>query len=195
MPRSVPTWGSGSAAAARRRRAPATGTADWRSHLYNVYPTSDGHIAIICVGENQWHALLRAMDREDLLSDARFSSLKNRVAHMDEIDALVGGFTAAFGKQQLFDLLIRHRVPCAPVRDLHEVVTDPHAHARGALEWVDHPLLGRVVLPHSPLRFHDSEMLPIEVSGALGRDNQAVYAGVLGLSDEEIRQLREEDVI
>jgi CoA:oxalate CoA-transferase len=162
---------------------------------YNVYPTQDGHIAIICVGETHWKSLLKAMAREDLLADARFADLKCRVEHMDEIDALVSGFTAQHAKQALFDLLMQHRVPCAPVRDLDEVVNDAHMHARGALEWVDHPMYGRVCLMRSPLRFEGSDPLPIRPSGELGRDNHEVYGQWLGLPDSELAQLAQEGVI
>ncbi len=162
---------------------------------YNVYPARDGHIAIICVSEVQWHALLKAMGHEDLQSDPRFASLKTRVAHMAEVDALVTGYTERFDRKELFEHFARHRVPCAPVRDINEVVNDAHMHARGMLHWVDHPLLGQVVLPHSPLRFAESEMLPIRPSGVLGRDNAVVYRDESGLSEEEIHQLNENKVI
>ena len=162
---------------------------------YNVYPTADGHIAIICVNETHWQSLLKAMERTDLATDPRYADLKSRVEHMDEIDDLVGGFTAQHHKQALFDLLMKHRVPCAPVRNLDEVVNDAHMHARRALEWVDHPLYGRVCLPNSPLRYDGMEPAQIRPSGALGRDNHAVYGQWLGLSESEIKQLHEDEVI
>ena len=162
---------------------------------YNVYPTADGHIAIICVNETHWQSLLKAMERTDLATDPRYADLKSRVEHMDEIDDLVGGFTAQHHKQALFDLLMKHRVPCAPVRNLDEVVNDAHMHARRALEWVEHPLYGRVCLPNSPLRYDGVEPAQIRPSGALGRDNLAVYGQWLGLSESEIKQLHEDEVI
>ncbi len=162
---------------------------------YNVYPAADGHIAIICVNETHWQSLLKAMQRLDLASDARYASLKSRVEHMDEIDELVGNFTALHRKQPLFDLLMRHRVPCAPVRDLDEVVNDAHMHQRRALQWVEHPLYGRVCLPNSPLRFDGVEPMPLRPSGELGCDNREVYGDWLGLSDAEIAQLARDEVI
>lgn len=162
---------------------------------YNVYPTKDGYIAIICVGETHWRSLTEAMGRPDLHHDPRFIDLKSRVTHMDEIDSLVSEFTKAFEKKALFELLMRHRVACAPVRDLEEVVNDEHMHSRRALEWVDHPLYGRVCLPNSPIRFDGLEPLPLIPSGHLGRDNHAVYGDWLGLSDVEISKLSDEGVI
>ena len=162
---------------------------------YNVYPTNDGHIAIICVNENHWKSLLGAMHREDLMNDPRYTSLKSRVEHMDAIDDLVSGFTQTQAKKDLFDLLMQHHVPCAPVRNLDEVVNDVHMHSRRALEWVEHPIYGRVCLPNSPLRFDGVEPMAIRPSGELGRDNQEVFGDWLGLSGDEIAQLQHEKVI
>ena len=162
---------------------------------YNVYPTADGHIAIICVSEAHWRALLKAMQREDLLVDPRFGTLKLRVEHMDEVDELVAAFTARHARKALFDLLMGHRVPCAPVRNLDEVVNDEHMHARRALEWVEHPMYGRVCLPNSPMRYDGVEPVALRPSGELGRDNQEVYGDWLGLPVDEITRLQAEEVI
>jgi crotonobetainyl-CoA:carnitine CoA-transferase CaiB-like acyl-CoA transferase len=162
---------------------------------YNVYPTQDGFIAIICVGEKHWKSLLDAMQRPDLGQDARFVDLKSRVANIDDVDALVGEFTQRYAKKELFDLLMKHRVACAPVRDLEEVVNDEHMHSRRALEWIQHPIYGRVCLPNSPMRYDGVEPLEIKPSGELGRDNHAVYGEWLGLSDSEIQQLTKDEVI
>jgi CoA:oxalate CoA-transferase len=162
---------------------------------YNVYPTSDGYIAIICVGEQHWKNLLDAMKRDDLRDDPRFQSLKTRVAHMDVVDELVSSFTKRHNKQDLFALLMKHRVPCAPVRTLKEVVNDPHLHQRGMLQWIDHPELGRVVVQASPMRYDGTPQLPHQPSRRLGEDNEGVLTRWLGLSSAEVTRLACEGVI
>ena len=162
---------------------------------YNVYPTQDGYIAIICVGETHWKSLIDAMGRPELADDPRFAGLKTRVANMDAVDEIVGGFTQRFAKQALFELLLKHRVPCAPVRDLDEVVNDPHMLARRALQWIEHPELGRIPVQSSPLRFEGVDPLPIVPSRRLGEDNVAVYGDWLGLSRDAIATLEEQEVI
>ena len=162
---------------------------------YNVYPASDGYIAIICVGDVHWQSLLTAMGRDDLAGDPRFASLGDRVANVDEIDRVVGAWTKQFEKQPLFELLQRHRVPCAPVRELKEVVNDPHMHERGALQWQDHPELGRIVVQHSALRFHGSDLRPLEPSHALGADADRILAEHAGRDAADIAALRRDRVI
>jgi formyl-CoA transferase len=143
---------------------------------YNVYPTADGYIAIICVGDVQWRNLCLAMGRADLGDAPHLDSLKKRVEAMDEVDAIVGAWTAAHTKEAAFDTLMAHKVPCAPVRTLAEVMTDPNMHARGALQYQDHPTLGRIVVQHSPLRFDGVTPRALTPSRELGADTDAVLA-------------------
>jgi formyl-CoA transferase len=153
---------------------------------YNVYPSSDGWIAIICVGEVHWRSLCAAIGRPELAERAGYQSLGERVAAIDEIDALVAGWTQTLTKEEGFRQLMAHRVPCAPVRDLDEVVNDPNMHARGALEWQDHPELGPIVVQRSPLRFAGVARAPLTPSRPLGADTHAVLAERLGRAPQRL---------
>jgi crotonobetainyl-CoA:carnitine CoA-transferase CaiB-like acyl-CoA transferase len=81
------------------------------------------------------------------------------------------------------------------VRDLNEVIHDPHMLERRAVEWIDHPDLGNVPLPNSPMRYEGTEPLPIVPSRRLGEDNQSVYCDWLGLSPSEVEQLQNDEVL
>ena len=124
---------------------------------YNVYAAKDGHIAINAVKEVHWQGLLRIMGREDLADDPRFTSNKARVENMKETDALVEAWSSQHDRAEIMKLAREHRLPVAPVRDLVEVTNDPHMHERGMLEWLDHPVFGRIVVPTNPLRFHGAD--------------------------------------
>lgn len=162
---------------------------------YNVYPAKDGFIAIICNNNRHFHALLKAMGREELCGVPRFADLKTRVAHMEEIDELVGEWTAQRTKSDLMPLLLAHRVPHAPVRDLDEVVLDPHMHERRSLQWIDHPDFGRIVVQNSPIRYEGLQPLPLVPSSRLGEQNESVFVDRFGLDRDEFEALRREGVI
>jgi CoA:oxalate CoA-transferase len=148
---------------------------------YNVYPTIDGYIAIICVGEAHWRNLTRVMDAEALGSDPRFTTLKSRVAHMDLIDATVSDWTSRHHTSDLFQRLMDAHVPCAPVRTLDEVVNDPNMHARGALTHIDHPEYGRIVVQQSPFCFDGVPRFPLTPSRPLGADSAEILADRAGM--------------
>jgi len=165
------------------------------SSPYNVYPTSDGYIAIICVSEQHWRSLVATMGQPALADDERFRDLKGRVRNMDALDALIGAWTAPLTKEQAFRALIAADVPCAPVRDLDEVVGDTHMRQRGMLHDIGHPQFGALVLPSSPLRLHGAEAPPRRESATLGEHNAEVYSEWLGLSAEQLDALKAHHVI
>jgi crotonobetainyl-CoA:carnitine CoA-transferase CaiB-like acyl-CoA transferase len=162
---------------------------------YNVYATADGHIAINVVKEVHWEGLLDAMGRPELKAEKRYQGNATRVAIMDEVDALVESWTRTLPRDEVMALLKKHRVPSAAVRNLREVMHDPHMHQRGMLEWIDHPDLGRIVVPTSPLRYHGADKVETTPSPKVGEHNAEIYGKWLGLSQAEIAELKAEGAI
>lgn len=156
---------------------------------YNCYAVADGAIAILCVSEPQWQACARALDRAQWLDDPRYTTKSARVAHMDALDAAMNEATAGWTKATLFDKLTAARVPCAPVRELDEVVHDPHLHETGMLQWVQHPLYGEMLAHGSPLHFAEHAVPPYQPSGALGQDNESVLREMLALDSAQYQAL------
>jgi CoA:oxalate CoA-transferase len=162
---------------------------------YNIYPCKDGWFAIICTNETHWRSLTQAMGREDLADDERFVTNAARVKHMAETDAAVEAWAAGRTRAEIFAATGRYRVPSAPVRDLAEVLANEHMRGRGMLEDIDHPKLGRITVPNSPLRYHGTPQTPATPSPSLGADNAEVYGELLGLSPDEVAALAAEGVI
>ena len=162
---------------------------------YNAYRTVDGFVVLNCPGDHHFRAVLEVMGRPDLKDDPRFLSRTSRVQHFADVDALIEGWTASLSKNEVARLMLEAKVPCAPVRTLAEVMVDENMHARGSLQWVDHPELGRVVLQNSPLIFEGVDRHPIEPSLPRGACNDQVFGDWLGLSADERAALRAEGVI
>lgn len=162
---------------------------------YNVYPAADGHVAIICIREGHWRNLVAAMGRPDLLERREFEDMAARARNMDALDAEVGRWTASLPKADVFRIAQAHDVICAPVQSLEEVVNDPQLHARGSLEWLDHPDLGRIALCHSPLRFAEAELPELREVPYAGADNRNLYCGLFGLTDAELEALAQDGAV
>lgn len=182
--------GGGKAALRTGNRHSALSTAP-----YNVYPAKDGSVAINCVTDAHWRNLARAMGREELADDPRYIDRPARGRNMDAVDDIVESWTSTLGKQEICDLFRAHHIPGAPIRELPEIVSDPHMHARGMLQEIDHPGLGPVTLHHSPIQYHGSERIPLTPSQPVGANSRAVLADWLGLPDAELDALAEQGVI
>jgi len=161
---------------------------------YNVYPTADGYIAIICNSDKHWQQLADAMECPHYKTEPSMRTNRDRVASMDQIDDIVSRWTEKFTKEDLFRILVSYRVPSAPVRDLTDVIADQAMQARGTLLEVDHPIYGTIVVPRSALRFSDTPQAEYRVSPAYGADNTEVFKGV-GVESAELAVLAEEGVV
>ena len=128
---------------------------------YNVYQTADGYVAIICIREGHWKKLCEAMKRPELVEDARFVSAVERSSRIDEVDSIVTDWPSQHSKEHIFSECQKHRVICAPVKDLDEVVNDPHMRARGTIVRADHPELGEIAQTQTPIRFSEIDPPPI----------------------------------
>jgi crotonobetainyl-CoA:carnitine CoA-transferase CaiB-like acyl-CoA transferase len=162
---------------------------------YNVYATADGYLALICVSDAHWTSLLAAIGREDVADDARFADMAARVAHVDAVDELVLAYTRERDTEPLFAHLRAHGVPCAPVKDLDAVVADPHLHARGMLQEIEHPEMGPITAFSSPLRFDDDPPPDVRPSPRLGEHNRAVLCDWLGFSEQRFAELEAAGVL
>ncbi|MAZ99582.1 MAG: CoA transferase [Rhodospirillaceae bacterium] len=162
---------------------------------YNVYATKDGFIAIICVKDAHWKNLLGILGRSDLKDDPRFATQALRANNEDIIDGLVEGWTKTITKKQAALMLKECWVPAAPVRDLEEVTDDVHMHQRGMLHKVQHPIMGDVVLPTSPIKFHESPDPSIVFEPSIGEHTGQVLRDWLGLDVDTIEHLKYKKVV
>lgn len=170
---------------------PRTGNASHGRVPINVYPTNDGYVAMNLAVEEHWHSLLHAMGRDNLRDDPRFSSPAARVKNREQTDALIAGWTSTLAKMEVFAIAKRSRIPLAPVRDVGEVMHDPHMHERRFLEEIDHDEIGRVIVPNLPFHFHGADPVHAVPSPKLGQHNDEVYGSWLGLSETEIAGLKQ----
>jgi crotonobetainyl-CoA:carnitine CoA-transferase CaiB-like acyl-CoA transferase len=107
---------------------------------------------------------------------------------------VVAPWAAKLSKSQAADILKQYRVPAAPVRDLVEVTADAHMHARGMLHDIEHPDMGSIVLPTSPLRFSGSPPPEIRPEPKMGEHVREILAQWLEMDAREIRELKDDGV-
>ena len=162
---------------------------------YNVYECRDGYIALLCIREEHWHSVAKVIGREDLLDDPRFADPPTRAANDELVDEIMTAWSSKLPKVEAVRQMQTAHVACAAIRDLTEIAADPHMRGRGALFDQQHPVLGPVTLPRSPLRFHGAPPPGDVPSPDLGEHSREVLADWLNLSQTEIDLLYAEGAI
>jgi formyl-CoA transferase len=162
---------------------------------YNVYTTNDGYVVLNAPGDHHFRAILEVIGHAELKDDPQLTTRSARVQNFERVDQLIEDWTRHLSKYEVAQQMLALKVPCAPVRQLSEVMLDENMHDKGSLQWIDHPELGRVVLPHSPMIFEGLERRAIEPSLPLGSRNEQVFGDWLGYSVQDLAQLKSEGVI
>jgi CoA:oxalate CoA-transferase len=162
---------------------------------YNAYPALDGWVMILAADNERWQRLCHVMDQPQLADDARFATLALRVKNRDECDRTIGEWTRTMTREQVMAILGANDIFCGIVKELAEVLADPHLRQRGTLREIDHPELGPLTIFTSPLRFNGNSNAPRSYAPRLGQDNDTFYAEEFGLTAAEIASLRDRKVI
>jgi succinyl-CoA---D-citramalate CoA-transferase len=162
----------------------------------NTYRTRDGRwLALSAVTDRLVATLLRLIGRDPEAERERFGSADLRRAHEDELDALVAQWIATRDLAPLFDALVRAGIPAAPVNDVAALFADPHVRARGSFATVEDPALGPIAFVAPAPRLEGSPARIRSTGPALGAHNDEIYRGELGLSEQELAELRAAHVI
>jgi len=100
----------------------------------NAYPCADGWVLIAGNGDSIFKRLMGAIGREDLGGDAALAGNAGRVAHVSEIDAAIGAWTAPRGVIDVLEALNTAAVPAGRIYSAKDIAEDPHYRARGMIQ-------------------------------------------------------------
>jgi len=165
-----------------------------------VYPCKGGGPNDYCyvyttrAGNHQWENCLRAIGRDDLIGDPRFSTPRLRQENYKDVDHLISQWSRNIPKKEVMKILGDAGVPASAVFDTVELSNDPDLRRRGTFVAVEHPVRGEVVMPGFMVKMSGSHV-PIRHAPLLGADNEDVYAHLLGLTELELETLRANKVI
>ena len=175
-------------------------SADWAPH--GAYPCrgSDEWITIAVQTDEQWQAFVAEIGSPDWARDARFQTAAGRKANEDDLDRLMAEFTSSEDRYDLMHRLQKRSVPAGVVQKADDrYLRDPQLKERGAFVPLPHSEIGTWPIEDFPAKFQNMLVevggLPGRAAPCMGEDNDAVYREVLGLTPEEIAQLREDWII
>ena len=160
------------------------------------YLAGDGKYVCIVAGSDQnFVRLCAAMDRPDLAEEERWKTLSRRASGSDEINDIVARWVASRTSEQVESACIEHGVPVATIYDAADIVADPHIAARGDLVTIDDPVAGPVLQQGPYPRLDGSAGPAPRPAPLLGEHNADVWGTLLGLSPEDLDELRSHGTI
>ena len=171
------------------------GNGDPRGSPIGTYQTSDGWVAMVCVGDKPWERIAGLMGRGDMIE--RWPRAHQRSEHREEIDAAVGAWTSGLTTDEAVEQLTAVGMAAGPVQSPWSGRRDPQVLHRGALEPLRHPdsdTPSEYWGPALPIRMSRAELRPAPTE-VLGTSTDAVLRELLELDDDELEQLHRDGVV
>jgi crotonobetainyl-CoA:carnitine CoA-transferase CaiB-like acyl-CoA transferase len=158
---------------------------------HNAYRTSPADYndwcVIACFSDDEWRRLVEVMGSPEWATDEKFSTLKGRLEHQEELDEHMEEWTITLDKYELMERCQAAGVRAMPVQTSEDRVEhDPQLRHRGMYKEMEHPALGVRKLQNAPFKLSETPAVNSRPGPLIGQHNREVFEGILGLSHEEL---------
>ncbi|MDQ0163037.1 CaiB/BaiF CoA transferase family protein [Bacillus alveayuensis] len=163
----------------------------------NIYFTKDKtYIVIGANADGVFKRLCEAMNQPELAEDPRFSTHEKRGENMKELDDLIEEWTKSLNAKEALKILEEKGVPSGLIYSAKDIVEDPHYKQRDMIISVEHPQLGEFPMPGVvPKLSRTPGQVKYPGAESMGKHNEEVYCGLLGMTTEELKRLQNKQVI
>lgn len=156
---------------------------------------NDKWISICVANDEEWQAFCKAIGNPEWTKDERFSDQLSRWKNQEELDSLVKQWTLNYTYYEAMEILQKAGVAAMPSFSADDIFGNPHLAERQFTEILVHSEVGAHVTILPPWRLSATPQQVVRDAPCLGEHNQYVYGELLGMSDKEIQELTEEEVI
>ena len=157
---------------------------------YQDFPTADGDFILAVGNDSQFRKFCEVAGCPELGTDVRFATNKARVANREVLVPLLRQTTVFKSTAQWIELLEQAGVPCGPINNLEQVFADPQVKARGLRLDLPHALGCLAPQVASPIRLSATPVEYRQAPPLLGQHTEQVLQSLLGMSAEQISELR-----
>ena len=161
-----------------------------------VFRCKDDFVAIAAVLDKEWNGLCKAMGRPELTS--RYPDITSRLKEesLGEIVSIIGEWAKTRTVSELIELAEKYGFACDKVMSCKDLVESEHLRHRKQIQVVYDTLFKEeVCLPGIPIHFSETPWNIRWAARPIGFDNEYVLRNMLGLSENEIGELRRKQVI
>jgi len=141
---------------------------------YQIFPTKDGWLALGASQQKFWEQTCEIIGADNLISDPRFLEKKDRVARQQELAAILAPYFQKENTKHWFEKLDALGIPCGPVMDHLETLSDPHIIAREMIAKVHHPKAGSGRTLGTPIKLSKTPGGVRRAAPTLGEHNDEV---------------------
>jgi CoA:oxalate CoA-transferase len=122
---------------------------------FQSFPTADGSIVVAAGNDTLWRKLCEVLGCAELADDPRLADNRARTENGDYLEQMLAARFGERGRQHWLDQLANAGVPAAPIRNVAQVMADPHLTARQMLHEMQDETGAVFLTAGSPLRMNN----------------------------------------
>ena len=157
---------------------------------YNVYPTNDGHIVVACIGDQFFARFVEMLPLPEL-SKPEYARQPARLADKSLIDAAIAREFVKHSTAEWLERLRGARIPCGPVNDFAQALSDPQVVARDMVVSMTLQSGEVIRMPGVPMKFSQSNGGSFAAPPGIGRDSRRILSDMLGYDEDRIDALQQ----
>jgi crotonobetainyl-CoA:carnitine CoA-transferase CaiB-like acyl-CoA transferase len=161
---------------------------------YQAFPTKNGWMMAGAQADHAWEPFCRAIGREDLLREEKFSTNTKRVQHREELNQILNEVFRQRTTEEWCTIFEEQNILHGPIWGIHELVNSDVVKDHGIIVEVDHTKLGKLPVIVTPIRFSRTKVKVQSAANLLGEHTKEILLE-LGYSDEEVKNLIKEGVV
>jgi len=159
-----------------------------------IFETKDGYITAGTISDNEWKGMCRALNREQLIEDERFSTSIARGRNSEVRKQLVAKEIAKWSSHEILARLDANDVPNAPLLSRMELLEHEQVVANNSIQKTNYEGFGEVRQARPAAQF---DRTPSEIAGPaplLGQHSQEILTS-LGYSQEQCQGLFDSNIV
>jgi len=164
---------------------------------HGCYPCQgEGHwVTIAVAGESEWQSFCKIIGSPDWTKEQQFADDTSRRQNQEALDNHIAEWTRQHTDYEVMEILQDNGIAAAPTLNGRMVPQDQHCKERGILAEVDHPALGKRLVVGATWRLSGTPTRTPQAAPLIGEHNQYVLGELLGMPQDEITRLIEEEVV
>jgi crotonobetainyl-CoA:carnitine CoA-transferase CaiB-like acyl-CoA transferase len=159
-----------------------------------IYATYDRYITAAALSDSEWAGMCRALNREDLIEDARFKTTRDRAVNAVARREITAAELEKWNASEILSRLLANDVPSAPVLSRFELLREPQVIENQIFEEHQSNEFGKVRQPRPAARFDRTPATIRDLAPRLGADNATILSE-LGYNSDEVGRMESEGVI
>jgi crotonobetainyl-CoA:carnitine CoA-transferase CaiB-like acyl-CoA transferase len=152
-------------------------------------------MVITIQSDEEWLEFADRTGHPEWKNDSKYATRQLRMKNQDLLDKMIESWTITKDKLDAMEILQSAGIAAGAVFNEKEIIENEHLHSRNWFQAIERDVIGTKRHPKPAMHLSKAEINYDRPAPTLGQHNELVLSTFLGISDSEIRNMQERNII